>query len=105
MRILHLYANWKWTGPAEPAVNLAAGQRRQGHEVLFVPGRAVKGLDNLIARHARERGLDVREAPCARASCTPLESPAALQQGADRNTANRATAALIHDMFGVWPVV
>ncbi len=23
MRILHLFANWKWTGPAEPAVNLA----------------------------------------------------------------------------------
>jgi len=61
MRVVHLYANWKWTGPAEPAVNLAATLARRGHEVLFVPGRSVGNLENLIATKARERGLDVRE--------------------------------------------
>ncbi|MEN8148785.1 MAG: glycosyltransferase family 4 protein [Planctomycetota bacterium] len=61
MRIVHLYANWKWTGPAEPAVNLAATLARRGHDVLFVPGRPVGDLENLIATKARERGLDVRE--------------------------------------------
>jgi len=60
MRIVHLYANWKWTGPAEPAVNLALQQKRRGHDVLFVPGRPVRGLGNQIADHARERGLEVR---------------------------------------------
>ena len=61
MRVLHLYANWKWTGPAEPAVNLAAGLVRHGHEVTFLPGRAVEGLENQISAQARERGLDVLE--------------------------------------------
>ena len=61
MRIVHLYANWKWTGPAEPAVNLAASLARLGHEVTFLPGRSIRGLDNQIAAHARERGLSVEE--------------------------------------------
>ena len=49
MKVLHLYANWKWTGPAEPAVNLAAALRDRGHEVAFACGRAVAGLENEIA--------------------------------------------------------
>jgi len=61
VRIVHLYANWKWTGPAEPAVNLAASLARLGHEVTFLPGRSIRGLDNQIAAHARERGLSVEE--------------------------------------------
>ena len=44
MKIVHLYANWKWTGPAEPAVSLAAGLARRGHEVTFLPGRPVAGV-------------------------------------------------------------
>ena len=27
MRILHLFSNYKWTGPAEPALSLALGLR------------------------------------------------------------------------------
>ena len=50
-------------------------------------------------------GLTVTGAPGARALCTPLASPGALQDGIDRNMANRATAGLIHDRFGIWPVV
>ncbi|MHC4472363.1 MAG: glycosyltransferase family 4 protein [Planctomycetota bacterium] len=61
MRVLHLYANWKWTGPAEPAVGLAAGTARRGHDVVFMPGRSVEGLGNQIAEKARERGLTVLE--------------------------------------------
>ena len=45
MRIFHLYANWKWTGPAEPAVNLAAALRDRGHAVEFACGRSVAGLE------------------------------------------------------------
>ncbi|MFW5792134.1 MAG: glycosyltransferase family 4 protein [Desulfohalobiaceae bacterium] len=61
MRVLHLYANWKWTGPAEPAVNLARALAGQGHEVLFVPGSSVEGLPNQLAQKALERGLTVRQ--------------------------------------------
>ena len=35
MKLLHLFSNHKPTGPAEPAVRLAAALRDRGHEVLF----------------------------------------------------------------------
>ncbi len=58
LRILHLFSNWKWTGPAEPAVLLAAEQKRAGHHVSFACGRPVKGCENEVAREARARGLE-----------------------------------------------
>ena len=62
-RVLHLFANWKWTGPAEPAVLLASEQARRGDAVTFVPGRAPPGCDAQIAAEARAHALDVREGP------------------------------------------
>ncbi|MBI5361334.1 MAG: glycosyltransferase family 4 protein [Planctomycetes bacterium] len=35
MRILHLFSDWKWTGPAEPAVQMSAGLNAKGIEVFF----------------------------------------------------------------------
>lgn len=58
MRVLHLFANWKWTGPAEPAVNLAANLARRGLDVHFACGREVSPLPNYVAQEARSRGLD-----------------------------------------------
>ncbi|MCG3133095.1 MAG: D-inositol-3-phosphate glycosyltransferase [Planctomycetes bacterium] len=60
LRILHLFANWKWTGPAEPAVNLAAQLRQRGHTVEFLCGREVEPLPNDVADEARRRGLEPR---------------------------------------------
>ncbi len=57
MKLLHLFANWKWTGPAEPAVNLAATLAERGHEVHFACGREVKNLPNHVANEARLRKL------------------------------------------------
>lgn len=57
MKVFHLFANWKWTGPAEPAVNLAAGLRERGHAVEFACGRAVGGLENEIDAALAERDL------------------------------------------------
>ena len=56
MKILHLFSNWKWTGPAEPAVNLATALQARGHEVHFACGHDRDGR-SLIARRAEERGL------------------------------------------------
>ncbi len=58
MRVLHLFSNWKWTGPAEPAVNLARTLRDRGHEIVFACGREVSPLPNFVANEARARGLD-----------------------------------------------
>ena len=35
MKILHLYSDWKWTGPAEPAIQMCKGLEELGHEVVF----------------------------------------------------------------------
>lgn len=58
MRIVHLFSNWKWTGPAEPALNLCLTMGRR-HETAFVPGGFPRPLEvNEIARFARERGIE-----------------------------------------------
>jgi glycosyltransferase involved in cell wall biosynthesis len=38
MNILHLFSNWKWTGPAEHALQLAHRLGLRGHQVLFAYG-------------------------------------------------------------------
>lgn len=58
MRILHLFANWKWTGPAEPALNLAWTLRGRGHDVHFACGREVSPMPNFVANEARSRSFD-----------------------------------------------
>ena len=35
MKILHLFSDWKWTGPAEPVVNLCLALQERGHEVTL----------------------------------------------------------------------
>ncbi|MFC1736315.1 glycosyltransferase family 4 protein [Candidatus Hydrogenedentota bacterium] len=57
MRILHLFSNWKWTGPAEPATSLAATLAKRGHEVYFACGRPPGRLPNAVAEHAKEYKL------------------------------------------------
>jgi len=57
VRVLHLFANWKWTGPAEPAVALAATLAGRGHEVRFACGREVGTLPNEVANELRARGI------------------------------------------------
>jgi glycosyltransferase involved in cell wall biosynthesis len=58
VRILHLFSNWKWTGPAEPAVNLAASLSDLGHEVELACGRTPRGNRSFLAERAREVGLE-----------------------------------------------
>ncbi len=57
MKILHLFSNWKWTGPAEPALNLALMLARRGHQISFMCGRTPKGEPEFLANMARQRGL------------------------------------------------
>ena len=57
MRVLHLFSNWKWTGPAEPALNLCLALREHGHEILFACATPPGGSRHLVSI-ARERGLE-----------------------------------------------
>ena len=61
MKLLHLFSNWRWTGPAEPAVNLCAALHRHGRDVTFACGEPPGGNVPSLLEKARERGLVVRE--------------------------------------------
>ena len=60
MKVVHLFSNWKWTGPAEPAVGLAGALGRRGHEVLFLSGRPIADFPDRIANEAEARGCRAR---------------------------------------------
>jgi glycosyltransferase involved in cell wall biosynthesis len=53
MKILHLFSDWKWTGPSEPTLDLLIELQRRGHEVALAcpeagetPGRTLPGEAN-----------------------------------------------------------
>jgi glycosyltransferase involved in cell wall biosynthesis len=55
LRVLHLFSNYKWTGPAEPALSLAAGLREAGVDVVFRSSGYTKGArrNHVVERAAR----------------------------------------------------
>jgi len=57
MKILHLYSNWKWTGPAELALNLAIHLFRKGYDLTFACGKPPQESDDSLEKRARENGL------------------------------------------------
>ena len=58
MRVLHVFSDWKWTGPAEPALNLALALKRRGHAVTFACSPLPFDAVDAIEKRARERGLE-----------------------------------------------
>jgi len=67
MKLLHLFSNYKLTGPAEPALRLAAELGKRGHEVLLAhpaPRHPDAGyVDSRAAEHglATTTGLNLRK--------------------------------------------
>lgn len=58
MKILHIYSNWKWTGPAEHALNLADAQRRRGCTVAFACAAPPQDAPDSLAVRARAAGFE-----------------------------------------------
>lgn len=58
MRVLHLFSNHKWTGPAEPALNLAAELRHLGVQTEFACSPIGARRSTYVAGHARDRSFD-----------------------------------------------
>ena len=57
-KILHLYSNFKWTGPADHALNLASWLEAFGKmNVYFACARRRRGLQSHLYRKAIERDL------------------------------------------------
>jgi glycosyltransferase involved in cell wall biosynthesis len=57
MKILHLYSNWKWTGPAEHALNVAIHFFRKGYDLTFACAKPPQAADDSLEKRARENGL------------------------------------------------
>lgn len=57
MKILHLFGDWKWTGPAEPTLDLCLGLRERWEEVFLACIAPPNDASQSLAAKARERGL------------------------------------------------
>jgi glycosyltransferase involved in cell wall biosynthesis len=58
MKILHLYSDWRWTGPADPTINLVRGLKEKGIDVIFACRKQPVDHPQSIEKVARERGLN-----------------------------------------------
>lgn len=57
MKILQLTGDWKWTGPAEPMVQLALGLRERGHTVDLACAAPPPDEERGVAIEAERRGV------------------------------------------------
>jgi glycosyltransferase involved in cell wall biosynthesis len=60
MKVLHLFSNTKWTGPAEPVVALCRALQVRGIDVTLACGRGrVPPVEPTVADRARDAGVKV----------------------------------------------
>jgi len=59
MKILHLYSNWKWTGPAEHALNVATNLVKRGYDLTFACGKPPMKVEDSLEKRAGEGGLSL----------------------------------------------
>ncbi len=57
MRVLHLFGDWKWTGPSEPTLELCLELRALGVEADLACPPAPPAAENSLPQRAIERGL------------------------------------------------
>lgn len=62
MKIFHLFSNYKFTGPADPALLLAKSQQDLGHTVTFFGGNPTENSTHHLQQVAAQRGLDYSSA-------------------------------------------
>lgn len=57
MKIAQIFSNWKWTGPAEHALNLAIALVKTGHDVTFLCAPPPDGVEDSLSARARQAGI------------------------------------------------
>jgi glycosyltransferase involved in cell wall biosynthesis len=57
MKLLHLMADWKWTGPCEPTLDLLAELRDRGHDVTLICAEAEDTSNRTLPDEARKAGV------------------------------------------------
>jgi glycosyltransferase involved in cell wall biosynthesis len=58
MKILHLFSDWKWTGPAEPVLNLCKELERRGHDVTLAYRKPPFPVEDSLERRVLEKDVN-----------------------------------------------
>lgn len=58
MNILHLFSDWKWTGAADPVLNICLQQQQRGHRAIFACQKQAWQKSRSIATFIQERGVN-----------------------------------------------
>ena len=61
MKILHLFSDWKWTGPADPTVILCEALQKRGHQVTLAYQRPPFEAEDSIAKRVVEKSFPVTD--------------------------------------------
>ncbi len=61
MKILHLFSNWKWTGPADPTVNLCKELEKRGHELTFAYRKPPLPVEDSIEKRVLQAGINATD--------------------------------------------
>jgi glycosyltransferase involved in cell wall biosynthesis len=57
LKILHLFSDWKWTGPAEPVLNLCKGLEGRGHDVTLAYQKPPLPVEDSLEKRVLKEGL------------------------------------------------
>lgn len=62
MRVLHLFSDWKWTGPAEPVVSLCEALKKEGVEVVVAYRKTPFDFpEKTVEKEVKKRGIPFYE--------------------------------------------
>ncbi len=57
MKILHLFSDWKWTGPADPVLNLCGALEESGHDVTLAYGKPPFPVEDSLEKRVLKKGV------------------------------------------------
>jgi glycosyltransferase involved in cell wall biosynthesis len=57
LKILHLFSDWKWTGPAEPVLSLCKEMEKRGHRVTFAYRKPPLPVSDSIEQRVYQAGV------------------------------------------------
>lgn len=61
MNILHLYSDWRWTGPADPVLNICKKLQERGHNVILAYRKPPHEFPETIEKFVKERGINATD--------------------------------------------
>ena len=62
MRVLHLFSNWKWTGPAEHALITARNFFEKSYDLTFACGKPPQAVEDSLQKRVQESGIPMEAA-------------------------------------------